>query len=98
MKTLALSFLVAIGTLVAMAIVGFGFFVSAGIIFPAIVAWAAGSLFALSRRPRHLWLSVALLGVLIAALINVYFVALPRLFPSPPGYLRGGPNTLPPAR
>jgi len=79
-----------------MAVVGFGFFVSGGIHFPLIVAWVSGSLFALSRRPRHLWLQVALLGVLVVAAINLYFVALPRLFPPSPGYMRGGPNVLPP--
>ena len=93
MKTLGLSFLIALGTLLAMALVGLGFFVSGGgIIFPALVAWVSGSLFALSRRPRHLWLQVALLGVLVAASINLYFFALPRLVPPPPGYLQGGPN------
>jgi len=97
MKTLGLSFLVALGTLIAMAVVGFGFFVSGGgIIFPSIVAWVAGSLFALGRRPRHLWLQVASIGVLVAALINLYFFAYPRLFPPPPGSLRGGPNVMPP--
>jgi hypothetical protein len=95
--TLGLSFLVAAATLVAMAIVGFGFFASGGgIIFPSIVAWVSGSLFALSRRPRHLWLQVAALGVLVAALINLYFFAMPRLFPAPPGALRGGPNQVRP--
>jgi len=98
MKTLGLSFLVAVGTLFAMTVVAFGFFASGrGLIFPAIVAWVAGSLFALGRRPRHLWLQVASIGVLVAALINLYFVVLPRLSPPPPGYLQGGPNgPLPP--
>ena len=96
MKTLGLSFLVALGTLLAMAIVGLAWFTSGGIIFPTIVAWVSGSLFALSRRPRHLWLQVALLGVLVAASINLYFFALPRLYPLPPGYMQGGPNMMPP--
>ena len=96
MKTLCLSFLVALATLIAMAVVGLGFFVSGGIIFPSIVAWVAASLFAFERRPRHLWLQVAAIGVLVAALLNLYFFALPRLFPPPPGYMRGGPNVLPP--
>jgi hypothetical protein len=91
MKTLGLSFLVALGTLVAMAVVGLAWFTGAGLIFPAIVAWVSGSLFAMSRRPRHLWLH-ALLGVLVGAAINLYFFALPRLFPPPSGYLQGGPN------
>jgi hypothetical protein len=96
-ETLALSFLVAVGTLIAMAVVGTGFFTSGGgIIFPTIVAWVSGSLFALSRRPRHLWLQVALLGVLVAASINFYVWVLPRLYPPPPGYMQGGPNFLPP--
>jgi hypothetical protein len=96
MKTLGLSFLIAVGTLLAMAVVGFSFFTGGGILFPSIVAWGSGSLFALSRQPRHLWLHVALLGVLVAASINVYFFALPRLFPPPPGYLQGGPTVSPP--
>ena len=96
MKTLGLSFLVALGTLIAMAVVGLGFFASGGIIFPLIVAWVAASLFAFERRPRYLWLQVAAIGVLVAALLNLYFFALPRLFPPPPGYMQGGPNVLPP--
>ena len=96
MKTLGLSLLVAVGTLIAMAIVGLGFFTGGGIIFPSIVAWVAGSLFALERRPRHLWLQVAAIGVLVAAVISLYFVALPRLFPPPPGYMQGGPTAPPP--
>jgi hypothetical protein len=95
-KTLGLSFLVAVGTLIAMAVAGLAFFTSGGIIFPTIVAWVSGSLFALSRRPRYLWLQVALLGVLVAASINFYFSVLPRLYPPPPGYMQGGPNVLPP--
>ena len=94
--TLGLSALVALGTLIAMAVVGFGFFVSGGIVFPSIVAWVAASLFAFTRRPRHLWLQVAAIGVLVAALLNLYFFALPRLFPPQPGYMHGGPNVLPP--
>jgi hypothetical protein len=96
-KTLALSVLVALGTLIAMAVVGLVFFTGGGIIFPTIVAWVAASLFAFERRPRHLWLQVAAIGVLVAALLNLYFFALPRLFPPPPGYMQGGPNVvLPP--
>ena len=95
-KTLALSVLVALGTLIAMAVVGLAFFTGGGIIFPSIVAWVAASLFAFERRPRHLWLHVAAIGVLVAALINLYFFALPRLLPPSPGYMRGGPNVFPP--
>ena len=95
-KTLGLSVLVALGTLLAMAVAGFAFFVSGGIVFPAIVAWVAGSLFASTRRPRHLWLHVAAIGVLVSALINAYFFVLPRLFPPPPGYMQGGPTVPPP--
>ena len=98
MKTLGLSFLVAMGTLLAMVVVGAAFFTGGGIHFPATVAWVSGSLFAMSRAPRHLWLQVALLGVLVGATINLYFVALPRLFPPPPGYLQGGPNVPMPPR
>ena len=97
MKTLALSFLVALGTLFAMAVVGFVFFTGGGIIFPAIVAWVAASVFALERRPRHAWLYVAAIGVMLAAFLNLYFVAVPRLFPPPAGYMPGGgPNVYPP--
>jgi hypothetical protein len=95
-KTLGLSFLVAVGTLIAMAGAGLVFFASGAIIFPSIVAWVAASLFAAERRPRHLWLQVAAIGVLVAALLNLYFAVLPRLFPPPPGYMQGGPNVLPP--
>ena len=88
-KTLALSFLVAVGTLIAMAIVGFGFFASGGgLVFPAIVAWAVGSLFALGRRPRYLWLQVAAIAMLVAASINLYGFAWQRLFPPPPATTR----------
>ena len=99
MKTLVLSVFVAIATLIAVAVVGFGFFVSGGgVIYPSMVAWIAGSVFAFERRPRHLWLHVATIGVVVAAVINLYFAALPRLFPPPPGALRGGPNMPMPAQ
>jgi hypothetical protein len=97
MKTLGLSFLVALGTLIAMAVVGLGFFTGGGIIFPSIVAWVAASVFAWERRPRHVWLHVAAIGVMVAALLSLFF-AIPKLFPPPPGYMRGGgPNVYPPA-
>ncbi len=97
MKTLGLSFLVALGTLIVMAVVGFVFFTGGGVIFPAIVAWVAASVFALERRPRHPWLHVAAIGAMVAALLNLYFVGVPRLFAPPPGYMRGGgPNVYPP--
>ena len=95
-KTLALSILIAVGTLIAMAIVGLGFFASGGLVFPAIVAWVAASLFAFTRQPRHLWLQVAAIGVAVAAVLNLYFFTLPRLSPPPPGYGVGGPNVVPP--
>jgi len=96
-KTLALSVLVAVATLVGMAIVALGFFTSGGgLIFPAIVAWATGSLFALARRPRYLWLQVAAIGMVVAAVINLYASSWSRLFPRPPGYMQGGPNSPPP--
>jgi hypothetical protein len=79
-----------------MAVAGFGFFVSGGVVFPSIVAWVAASLFAFERRPHHLWLQVAAIGVLVAAMLNLYIFALPRLFPPPSGDIRGGPNVLPP--
>jgi hypothetical protein len=97
MKTLGFSVLVAVGTLIAMATVAFGFFTSgAGMIFPAIVAWVTGSLFALARRPRHLWLHVAAIGLVVAATINLYGSTWSRLFAPPPGLMQGGPNGLPP--
>lgn len=96
-KTLALSILVAVATLVAMAIVALGFFTSGGgLIFPAIVAWATGSVFALARRPRYLWLHVAVIGVVVAAVINLYASSWSRLFSPPPGYIHGGPSMPPP--
>lgn len=91
MRTLALSFLVAVGTLMAMWIIGLSFFTGAGVIFPTIVAWVAGSVFAWERRPRHLWLHVAAVGILVAALMNLYGFAILRLFPPPYG-APGGPN------
>jgi hypothetical protein len=97
MKTLGLSFLVALGTLAAMAIVGSVFFTGGGIIFPTIVAWVAASVFALERRPRHAWLHVAAIGVMVAALLNLYVFVMPTFFPPPPGYMPGGgPNVYPP--
>jgi hypothetical protein len=98
MKTLGLSSLVALATLIAMAVVAFGFFASGGgLVFPAIVAWSVGSLFAMSRQPRYLWLHVAAIGMLVAALINLYGAAWPRLFSPPSGlYMQGGPNGPPP--
>ena len=96
MKTLGLSFLIAVGTLFAMAVVGLGFFTGGGILFPAIVAWVAASVFALERRPRHAWLHVAAIGAMVAALLWCFF-AMPKLFPPPPGYMPGGgPNVYPP--
>jgi len=92
MKTLALSFLVAVGTLIVMWwIVGLSFFTGAGVIFPTIVAWVAGSVFALERRSRYLWLHVAAVGILVAALMNLYGFAMLSMFPPPSG-ARGGPN------
>ena len=96
-KTLGLSVLVALGTLFVMAVVGLAFFTSGGgVIFPAIVAWVTASLFAFTRRPRHLWLQVGAIGIFVAGLLNLYFTVLPRMFPPPPGYSTGGPNVLPP--
>lgn len=96
LKTLSLSFLVAVGTMVASYVTALGWFTGGGIIFPAIVAWVAGSLFAFERRPRHLWLHVALLGILVGTVINLYPFVLQRVFPPPPGSLRGGPTMIPP--
>jgi hypothetical protein len=95
-KIFALSAVVALGTLTAMAVAGSVFFASGAIIFPSIVAWVAASVFAFERRPRHLWLHVAAIGVLVAGLLSLYFLMVPRLFPPPPGYMQGGPNAWPP--
>lgn len=92
MKTFALSCVIATGTFAAMWIVGLIFFTGGAIIFPITVAWMAASVFAMERRPRHLWLHVAGLGLLIATLFNLYTFALPRFYSPPPGALRGGPN------
>ena len=93
MKTFALSCLVAIGTLVVMWFTSLSFFASGGgIIAITIMAWIAGSVFAFEHRPRHLWLHVALLAIVVTGVINVYFMALPRLFAPPPGAIRGGSN------
>lgn len=97
MKTLALSFLVAAGTLVVMWIVGLSFFTGGGVIFPTIVAWAAGSVFAWERRPRFLWLHVAVVGIFVAALVNFYGLAILRMFPPPYG-APGGRNIPMPAQ
>ena len=93
LKTLGLSCLVAIGTLVAMYMTALAWFTGGGIIFPSIVAWVASSLFAFERRPRHLWLHVTALGILVGTVINAYPFVMQRMFPPPPGYLRGGPTT-----
>jgi hypothetical protein len=98
MKTLALSLLVALGALIAMAAVGLVLFTGGGVIFPSIVAWASASVFALERRPRHPWLHVAAIGIFVTVLLSLYFVAIPILFPPPPGYMQGGPNVYPPAQ
>jgi len=96
LKTLALSALVAIATLVVMFVTSLAWFTGAGIIFPTIVAWVSGALFAVERRPRHLWLHVAALGILVGAVINLYPFVMQRMFPPPPGAIRGGPNVYPP--
>jgi hypothetical protein len=66
--TLVLAFFVAVATFIGIGIASPATLVSMGLIYPMLVAWAAGSLFALSRQPRHGWFYVAALGVLVAAL------------------------------
>jgi hypothetical protein len=52
-KILILSCAIAVGTLIAMAFGGFRFFTSGGgLVFPVIVAWGTGALFAFERKPR----------------------------------------------
>ena len=92
MKTFALSSLIAIGTLVVLFFLSGVFFTGGAIIFPIIVAWAAASIFAVERRPRHLWLHVAGIGILIATLFELYVTWRPRLYPPPPGAAQGGAN------
>jgi hypothetical protein len=55
-----------------------------------------GSLFVAERRPRHLWVHVAALGILVGTVINLYPFVMQRMFPPPPGSFRGGPNMNPP--
>jgi hypothetical protein len=90
-KTFALSCLIAIGILVILRVTGLVFFTGGGIIFPIIIAWVAASIFAFERRPRHLWLHVAGIGILIATLFNLYIMWLPRLYHPPPA-VQGGVN------
>lgn len=97
MTTLALSLLIATGTLAAMWLVALSFFTGAGIIFPTVVAWIAGSVFAFERRPRHLWLHVAAIGLFVAILVSAYGPAMRRMFPPPAG-VHGGPNMPMPAQ
>ena len=94
---LALAFLVAAGTFLALRFVSPMLFTGGGVIYPLIVAWAAGSLFAFARQPRHLWFHVAALGVLVALMLNVYIAELRKMFPPNPG-VYGGPNTNPPPK
>jgi hypothetical protein len=98
MRTFGLSCLVATGTFVVMWVVGLVFFTGAAIVFPITVAWVAASVFAFERRPNHLWLHVAGIGIVIATLFNLYVLMLPRLYPPPPGVMQGGPNIPMPAQ
>lgn len=66
MRTFALSRLIAGGTFAVMWVVGLVFFTGAAIVFPITVAWVAGSVFAFERQPRHLWMHVAGIGLVIA--------------------------------
>lgn len=89
-KTLVIAFALALATLVAFFVSSLWLFTGGGIIYPMFVAWAVSSLFAWSRQPRHLWFHVGVLGVMVAALINLYVAAIPRLYPPPPGTPPGG--------
>ena len=97
MITFGLSSLVAVGTFVVMFMTSLAWFTGAGIIFPTIVAWVSGAMFAYERRPRHLWLHVAALGILVGTLLTWYPHVMWRVFPPPAGgYAPGGPNMNPP--
>jgi len=96
LMTLALGGLVAMATFVVLSIASPMATASLGAMFPMFVAWAAGSTFALSRQPRHGWVHVAALGLLVAVFVSGYFGVLRILYPMPQGFSPGGPNMPPP--
>jgi hypothetical protein len=93
--TLIVACLIALGTLVTMYFTSLVLFTGMGVIHPMFVAWAAGSTFALSRRPRMGWLHVALVGIFVSLALNLGFEGM-RAFYRPSTRVRGGANTNPP--
>lgn len=93
--TLVAACLIALGTLVTMYVSSFVLFTGMGVIYPMLVAWAAGSTFAIARQPRMGWLHVALVGIFVSLTLNLGFESMRAFYGSsgPPG----GPNTNPPA-
>ena len=94
--TLLLASMIALATFAAMAVVQLGLFTGMGIIYPMFVAWASASVFALSRQPRHAWLHVAILGLVVASVLTLYMAGLRALYPPAFGLPPGGPNMNPP--
>ena len=94
--TFLLASVIALVTFAAIGVVQFGLFTGMGILFPMFVAWASASVFALSRQPRHGWLHVAMLGVVVASVLTLYVAGLRFLYPPAFGLPPGGPNVNPP--
>lgn len=94
--TLALASIIALATFAVIGVVQMRLFTGMGIIFPMFVAWASASVFALSRQPRHGWLHVAILGVVVASVLTLYMTGLRFLYPPAFGLPPGGPNMNPP--
>jgi hypothetical protein len=94
--TLVLASVIALVTFAVIGVVQLGLFTGMGIIFPMFVAWASASVFALSRQPRHGWLHVAILGVVVASVLTIYMSGLRLLYPPAFGVPPGGPNANPP--
>ena len=93
--TFVLALLIALATFAAMYVVMPVLFMSGGIIIAMWVAWASGSLSALSRQPQYAWLHAAGVGVFVGALATLYFSAMEAIVrsrPSPPGASQGAPN------
>ena len=94
--TLVVACLIALGTLVTMYFSSLVLFTGMGVIYPMLVAWAAGSTFALSRQSRIGWLHVALVGIFVSLTLNLGFESMRAFYRSSAG-APGGPNTNPPA-
>jgi hypothetical protein len=94
--TLVVACLVALATLVTMYFTSLVLFTGVGVIYPMFVAWAAGSTFALARKPRLGWLHVAFVGIFVSLALNLGFEGR-RAFYRPSAGAPGGPNTNPPS-